>query len=109
MKCIPGWNLFNFKCVQCHVVDNCLFDQDHDSTQNEVICGDGITQDLEECDDGNSIPFDGCFECLYQFEYNFVECRDGVCILLSELKESMIFNCDFGFHLIDQNCQSICG
>lgn len=29
-----------------------------------MICGDGLKLDLEDCDDGNDIPRDGCTNCL---------------------------------------------
>ena len=29
------------------------------------ICGDGYITGLEECEDGNDVPFDGCFQCKY--------------------------------------------
>jgi cysteine-rich repeat protein len=29
----------------------------------EAICGDGLLQPGEECDDGNDNPYDGCDEC----------------------------------------------
>ncbi|CAK80828.1 unnamed protein product, partial (macronuclear) [Paramecium tetraurelia] len=100
MKCMPEWNLFNFQCVQCEA-DDCYF--------YEAICGDGKVEDLEECDDGNTILFDGCYECQYQCEYSCIECVEGVCLKFSDLKDIKIIECDFGFHLIDQNCHSNCG
>jgi cysteine-rich repeat protein len=30
------------------------------------ICGDGIIDPCEECDDGNANPGDGCFNCQYE-------------------------------------------
>lgn len=27
----------------------------------EPICGDTLIRGLEECDDGNDIPYDGCY------------------------------------------------
>lgn len=29
-----------------------------------VVCGDGVVDDLEECDDGNQLPGDGCDRCI---------------------------------------------
>ncbi|CAD8102878.1 unnamed protein product [Paramecium sonneborni] len=45
------------------------------------ICGDGvIIEDLEECDDGNIIPFDGCYECLYECQIGCLECQQNQCL-----------------------------
>jgi len=30
---------------------------------NCFVCGDGVLQPGEQCDDGNGNPFDGCDEC----------------------------------------------
>ncbi|CAD8191325.1 unnamed protein product [Paramecium octaurelia] len=43
------------------------------------ICGDSIVTAFEECDDGNDIEFDGCFNCKYSFEQNFLDCKGGQC------------------------------
>lgn len=32
-------------------------------TECETICGDGLTLNTEECDDGNEFSGDGCFVC----------------------------------------------
>ncbi|CAD8129536.1 unnamed protein product [Paramecium sonneborni] len=91
----------------CHVGIYLIFnDCNTQSTNiNQVICGDGIIQDFEQCDDANTIPFDGCFECQYQCDENCIDCIDGICLQ----QELIILDCDYGFHLIDQNCLSICG
>ncbi|CAD8215442.1 unnamed protein product [Paramecium octaurelia] len=103
IKCMTEWNLFNFERVQCDDADadDCYF--------HEAIYGDGRGEDLEECDDGNTILFDGCYECQYQCEYNCIEFVEGVCLKLSKLKEPIILECEFGFRLIDQNWKSNCG
>ena len=31
------------------------------------VCGDGRTQPPEECDDGNTLANDGCFNCKVEF------------------------------------------
>ncbi|CAD8192940.1 unnamed protein product [Paramecium pentaurelia] len=46
-----------------------------------TICGDSIKVDNEQCDDGNDIEFDGCFQC----------------------------QCEFGWIQNQLGCQSICG
>ncbi|CAD8149950.1 unnamed protein product [Paramecium pentaurelia] len=45
------------------------------------ICGDNIVIiGLEECDDGNEIPFDGCYQCQFQCEIGCTICEYGVCL-----------------------------
>lgn len=44
----PGWRLDNFFCWE--------------------ICGDRLRVGIEECDDGNDVPYDGCFDCKTQCE-----------------------------------------
>jgi cysteine-rich repeat protein len=41
------------------------------------VCGNGIVESAEECDDGNSVEHDGCFAC----EAEGACCRlsDGAC------------------------------
>ncbi|CAD8055706.1 unnamed protein product [Paramecium primaurelia] len=75
----PGWRLENFFCWE--------------------ICGDGLQVGIEECDDGNDIPYDGCFECKSQCEEACVLCEAGKCL-----------DCAFGWKLNAQNrCETYCG
>ncbi|CAK87545.1 unnamed protein product (macronuclear) [Paramecium tetraurelia] len=62
------------------------------------ICGDGMVAGKEECDDGNSVSNDGCYQCNYQCDNNCSNCQKGVC-----------YDCILGFHLNQQKCQSVCG
>ncbi|CAD8083149.1 unnamed protein product [Paramecium primaurelia] len=43
-------------------------------------CGDQIIQENEECDDGNLVPFDGCFSCLYSCVDGCEICEKGNCL-----------------------------
>ncbi|CAK85064.1 unnamed protein product, partial (macronuclear) [Paramecium tetraurelia] len=43
------------------------------------ICGDGITSGLEECDDGNNIQFDGCYDCKLDCQVQCTKCIRGLC------------------------------
>ncbi|CAD8193538.1 unnamed protein product [Paramecium octaurelia] len=61
-------------------------------------CGDGIVAGKEDCDDNNTQPYDGCFECGYQCDKNCTNCQKGIC-----------FECQLGFQLNQQKCQSQCG
>lgn len=49
---------------QCAPVTNfeCSFDQMSISSCAKPLCGDGKRSSLEECDDGNTLPGDGCSE-----------------------------------------------
>lgn len=58
--CIPD-------CKICNKNNICLDCGQHFQLINSKcvpICGDSIIiEGLEECDDGNNVPDDGCFEC----------------------------------------------
>ncbi|CAD8157761.1 unnamed protein product [Paramecium pentaurelia] len=44
-------------------------------------CGDGIVvDDYEQCDDGNEIPNDGCYQCQIQCPQGCIECISNKCI-----------------------------
>ncbi|CAD8105195.1 unnamed protein product [Paramecium sonneborni] len=71
---------------QCQVCVNgqCLlceegFQIDNKSFQCKYICGDMKITQFEECDDGNDIPFDGCYDCKYSCVENCDICLEGVC------------------------------
>ncbi|CAD8179767.1 unnamed protein product [Paramecium pentaurelia] len=79
-NCIEGWNYLD-------QIKQCL-----------PICGDKIIQGNEECDDGNLIPNDGCYNCKYSCVKNCFICEFGKCI-----------QCLIGYKLKSQHCQPICG
>ena len=64
------------------------------------VCGDGyVVKGQEECDDGNTIEFDGCFMCYYQCEEMCTLCELGVC-----------YECDVLGWIIESNrCIPYCG
>ncbi|CAD8104463.1 unnamed protein product [Paramecium primaurelia] len=103
------------KCVEC--VDTFVLNQSnskcedlklcgdqlglyYDSYTNDCIprCGDGILAGKEECEDSNSVPYDGCYECKYQCDKNCTNCQKGIC-----------FECILGLYLNQQKCVSKCG
>lgn len=43
------------------------------------ICGDFLVVSGEDCDDGNSNPFDGCHNCKYGCDEFCKECLEGNC------------------------------
>ncbi|CAD8214325.1 unnamed protein product [Paramecium pentaurelia] len=129
IKYLPDWNLINQQCIhECEnevIADfqkycndgnyeneeenhNCKFETASNPSSSFSVCGNGIIQDFEQCDDGNTIPYDGCFECQYQCQENCIDCLDGTC-LQSYFEEVQIETCNFGFYLIDNKCLSICG
>jgi cysteine-rich repeat protein len=60
----------------------------------ECVCGNGVVEDGEECDDENLFNDDGCSsQCL-------MECGDG---RLSGDEE-----CDDGNRLVDDGCDETC-
>ncbi|CAK78608.1 unnamed protein product (macronuclear) [Paramecium tetraurelia] len=93
--CDQNCQLCNFgmckQCIDTYTLadDKCL-----------VICGDGlVTIGVEECDDKNDIPYDGCFQCIYQCQESCNTCEKGVCI----------DQCKNGMPKVNGQCQSYCG
>ncbi|CAD8116469.1 unnamed protein product [Paramecium primaurelia] len=72
-------------CVICDKFNNC------DICQSPLInidgkclpvCGDNVVTPLfEQCDDGNDILYDGCYQCEYQCSYGCIKCeKDNHCV-----------------------------
>ncbi|CAD8135616.1 unnamed protein product [Paramecium octaurelia] len=79
-QCIDTYTLMDEKCL--------------------VICGDGlVTIGVEECDDKNDIPNDGCFQCVYQCQQSCNTCEKGICTDY----------CKNGMAKVNGQCQSYCG
>ncbi|CAD8212862.1 unnamed protein product [Paramecium pentaurelia] len=95
-ECDQGCNIcYLKKCLECQrgfqLIDN----------QCNPQCGDKIVIiDFEDCDDGNLIPFDGCFECKFQCFEGCINCQEGKC---------NDDQCEQGYRLIENECVSICG
>jgi cysteine-rich repeat protein len=50
-------------------------DAENESDDVEAVCGDGVVEDGEECDDGNDVDWDGCSaECTVEEYYS---CRQS--------------------------------
>ncbi|CAD8081441.1 unnamed protein product [Paramecium sonneborni] len=89
-------------CSACYlgVCYNCYHPLTLYKDQCLVICGDGLlAEGFEDCDDGNDIPYDGCYKCKYQCYKECKICEKGVCI----------DECDFGYYLMNQTCLPLCG
>ncbi|CAD8077162.1 unnamed protein product [Paramecium primaurelia] len=48
--------------------------------QCQSICGDKIIGGDEQCDDGNLIQYDGCYNCKYQCNQYCNICEEGICL-----------------------------
>ncbi|CAD8200478.1 unnamed protein product [Paramecium octaurelia] len=57
------------------------------------ICGDSIITYLEECDDGNAIPYDGCYQCKFSCQKFWENCKFGKCL-----------ECLQSYRLIEHQC-----
>ncbi|CAD8126496.1 unnamed protein product [Paramecium sonneborni] len=64
------------------------------------ICGNGVIERNEECDDGNLNNYDGCLQCKFECVQDCQICENGIC------KE-----CNVGFEYDKQNekCVTVCG
>lgn len=58
------------------------------------VCGDGVVEGDETCDDGNAIPGDGCQECA----------KDSIVFITSEVYQGFALG---GLYGADQRCQSL--
>ncbi|CAD8084395.1 unnamed protein product [Paramecium sonneborni] len=66
-------------CLQCQNQNICIQCDQYFQLSNSYcvpICGDGfIITGLEQCEDGNDIQFDGCYQCQFQCSYGCIECE----------------------------------
>lgn len=45
-----------------------------------TICGDSLVIPyFEDCDDGNFLPYDGCYDCNFQCVEFCTKCEMGIC------------------------------
>ncbi|CAD8190916.1 unnamed protein product [Paramecium pentaurelia] len=63
------------------------------------ICGDGIIQGQEQCDDGNLISNHSCYLCKYSCQQFCLICQFGICL---QCQDGFIINANF-------NCEPLCG
>jgi fibro-slime domain-containing protein len=69
-----------------------------------TTCGNKVVERWEQCDDGNNLPFDGCYKC-----QNEPSCVDGVC--KSVCGDGQRFDdeaCDDGNLRDNDGCSSTC-
>ncbi len=75
------------------------------SACHRTVCGDGIKEGSEECDDGNTIPYDGCSPtCTVE-----PKCSGGKCTAVCG--DGLVFpgeQCDDGNTLSGDGCSSTC-
>ena len=65
------------------------------------VCGNGILEEGEECDDGNLINHDGCSNECKNEEYNISLCGDGILFVGHE-------ECDDGNNINGDGCSNLC-
>ncbi|CAD8042787.1 unnamed protein product [Paramecium primaurelia] len=92
-ECIPYCFFCSDKntCLQCQefftLVDNSCI----------PICGDGIViNSLEDCEDGNNLPCDGCYQCKLSCIQNCEVCQLGGCE-----------KCNLGYQINDNFCEKV--
>jgi fibro-slime domain-containing protein len=75
------------------------------SVCHQTTCGDGIKEGSEECDDGNTIPYDGCSPtCTIE-----PHCSGGTCTAVCG--DGLVFpgeQCDDGNTISGDGCSSTC-
>ncbi|CAD8212913.1 unnamed protein product [Paramecium octaurelia] len=89
-------------CLKCNQV-HCYKCEKGYTNENDICvakCGDSIViPEYEQCDDGNKIMYDGCFNCQYQCSQNCLECYQGICT----------FACPDDKIVVDGICLQQCG
>ncbi|CAD8091667.1 unnamed protein product [Paramecium primaurelia] len=94
IQCPQGCNICNGnQCQECLKMGWLLIDGVCISN-----CGDGYAVGNEQCDDGNNIKFDGCYQCTFQCHQKCVDCFQGQCI-----------QCQNGLIEDGPYCNNICG
>ncbi|CAD8046542.1 unnamed protein product [Paramecium primaurelia] len=102
-------------CTEINTQDGCKIDiNNHEClwdtfykrcfhNQCEGFCGDGMIQvPLEECDDGNFLPYDGCYDCKIQCPLGCNDCNGKICQKCNEIK-------GYYYNSVTQECQTKCG
>ncbi|CAD8097619.1 unnamed protein product [Paramecium sonneborni] len=75
--CVVGCkNCINGICIKC----NNGWEYQQSIKKCVPICGDSIITHLEECDDGNMIPYDGCYRCKFSCQKFCGICKFGKCL-----------------------------
>ncbi|CAD8042898.1 unnamed protein product [Paramecium primaurelia] len=86
----------NEYCKLCDNQQQCIICNDTFNLVNNKcinICGDGLlTQGFEECDDGNQIEFDGCYNCKYSCSKGCLVCQENNICLQCNNEEQFILD-----------------
>ncbi|CAK76405.1 unnamed protein product (macronuclear) [Paramecium tetraurelia] len=128
-------------CIECKIGNVCIICEEYFQLSDSVclpICGDGfIISGLEQCEDGNDTPFDGCYQCQFQCSLGCIECEQSnqcrkcdsnqfqldnqthKCVIqdvinnINELEPSLFqlseVRCQINYLLIDNVCINQCG
>ncbi|CAD8209794.1 unnamed protein product [Paramecium pentaurelia] len=88
LKCLDGYEFVNNSCLS--------------------ICGDVIIAQEEDCDEGNTIEFDGCFNCKYSCPLYCLNCQQGTCLQYQnyeqQLNMKLQMNCGDGLLQKQEQC-----
>ncbi|CAD8148188.1 unnamed protein product [Paramecium pentaurelia] len=75
-QCIEDCNI----CERGQCILRCEIGYEFANNGCLSVCGDQIITKEEDCDDGNTIIFDGCFNCRYSCPENCFDCYQGTCL-----------------------------
>ncbi|CAD8124784.1 unnamed protein product [Paramecium sonneborni] len=112
-NCQEGWQLQEYQCIQiCGDSEQYQIPYQMNNGKCLPICGDNIiTPIFEQCDDGNDIPYDGCFQCLYSCSYGCIQCeKDNHCLLCEDqnyILDTQTFQCNLQQQNIETNTEVI--
>ncbi|CAD8129340.1 unnamed protein product [Paramecium sonneborni] len=88
-----------FQCIEdCNICDRgkCILkcEEGYEFVNNTClsVCGDLLVAKEEDCDDGNTQPYDGCFDCKYSCPENCNDCYQGICLECNYQQQLIISN-----------------
>ncbi|CAD8132519.1 unnamed protein product [Paramecium octaurelia] len=88
-----------FQCIEdCNICDRgqCILKcgNGYEFVNNNClsVCGDQVVTKEEDCDDGNMIKFDGCFQCKYSCPENCYDCYQGTCLECIDQYQLLVSN-----------------
>lgn len=72
------------------------------------VCGDGVNNEGEQCDDGNTNSIDGCHQCVITSGYTCTLTSPSMCTQCGSGKIALTEECDDGNLTPGDGCSALC-